>query len=98
MRHLPLDGLKVVDLTHDIAGPFCTMILGDLGAEVIKIERPRIGDESRSFFVLGPSEFLALNRNKKSITLNLKTAKGKEILKKLITESDVLVENFRRGT
>lgn len=97
----PLDGIKVLDLTRVLAGPFCTMILSDLGAEVIKVEIPEIGDDSRYF---GPFKneqslyFLSLNRAKKSITLNLKAEEGKTIFKELIKEFDILVENFRPGT
>jgi len=97
----PFEGIKVLDLTRVLAGPFCTMILSDLGAEVIKVEIPKIGDDSRSF---GPFKneqslyFLSLNRAKKSITLNLKTAEGKTIFKDLVKEFDILVENYRPGT
>ena len=97
----PLEGLKVLDLTRVLAGPYCTMLLGDLGAEIIKIEVPEKGDDSRHF---GPYQngesayFMSLNRNKKSMTLNLKNPKGIEILKDLITKVDVVVENFRPGT
>lgn len=97
----PLEGLKVLDLTRVLAGPYCTMLLGDLGAEIIKIESPDKGDDSRQF---GPYQngesayFMSLNRNKKSLTLNLKHQTGKEILRRLILEVDVLVENFRPGT
>ncbi|MCG8483406.1 MAG: CoA transferase [Clostridia bacterium] len=96
-----LEGIKVIDLTRVLAGPYCTMVLGDMGAEVLKVERPGVGDDSRQF---GPfindysAYFTSINRNKKSITLNLKTNEGKEILKKLIKEADVIVENFRPGT
>jgi len=98
----PLEGIRVIDLSHIVVGPFCSMILGDMGAEVIKIEMPNSGDETRLWgppFAGGESAyFFSLNRNKKSLTLNLKTEKGKEILRKLIAESDVLIENFRPGT
>jgi len=97
----PLEGIRVIDLTRVLAGPFCTMILGDLGAEVIKIERPKTGDDTRAYgpFIKGESGyFMSVNRNKKSITLNLKSSKGKEILEELIKKSDILVENFRPGT
>lgn len=97
----PLSGIKVVDLGRFIAGPYCTMKLGDMGAEVIKVETPGRGDDSRA---LGPpflegeaAYYLSFNRNKKSITLNLREEKGKEILRRLISEADVLVENFRIG-
>ncbi|MGI9951785.1 CoA transferase [Moorellaceae bacterium AZ2] len=95
-----LAGLKVIDLTRVLAGPFCTMILGDLGADVIKIEAPE-GDESRNYgpFVKGESAyFMSINRNKRSVVLNLKDPRGVAILKKLVQQADVLVENFRPGT
>jgi formyl-CoA transferase len=98
----PLEGIRVIDLSHIVVGPFCSMILGDMGAEVIKIERPNSGDGTRFWgppFAGGESAyFLSLNRNKKSLTLNLKTDKGKEILRELIATADVLIENFRPGT
>lgn len=97
----PLTGIKVLDLTRALAGPFCTMILSDLGAEVVKVEIPHYGDDARQY---GPFKneqglyFLNLNREKKSITLNLKTNEGKQILKDLVKEFDILVENYRPGT
>jgi crotonobetainyl-CoA:carnitine CoA-transferase CaiB-like acyl-CoA transferase len=98
----PLAGITVVDLTRVLAGPYCTMLLGDMGAEIIKVERPDGGDETRGFgppYLNGESAvFLSINRNKKSITLNLKHADGKRILTQLIERADVLVENFRPGT
>ena len=99
---LPLEGVRVIDTTQVLAGPYGSRFLGDLGAEIIKIEAPGAGDMTRKF--AGPSVkgesgyFLALNRNKKSITLNLKTEKGKEIFKELVRKSDVVFENFRPGT
>jgi crotonobetainyl-CoA:carnitine CoA-transferase CaiB-like acyl-CoA transferase len=97
----PLKGIRVIDLTRILSGPYCTMTLGDLGAEVIKIEAPN-GDDTRQWgppFVEGESAYyLSVNRNKKSIVLNLKEEKGKEIFFKLITDADVVVENFRPGT
>ncbi len=97
----PLAGLRVLDLTRALAGPFCTMMLGDMGAEVIKVESPDGGDDSRSwappFIGQESAYFLSCNRNKKSITLNLRTEKGKKILTDLIKVADVLVENFRPG-
>jgi crotonobetainyl-CoA:carnitine CoA-transferase CaiB-like acyl-CoA transferase len=99
---LPLNGLRVVDLTRDFAGPFCTMILSDLGAEVVKVERPRRGDETRSWgppFVEGQSYyFLSLNRGKKSIVLDLKKQETRKILQSLVVDSDILVESFRPGS
>jgi crotonobetainyl-CoA:carnitine CoA-transferase CaiB-like acyl-CoA transferase len=98
----PLSGITVVDLTRVLAGPYCTMLLADMGADVIKIERPDGGDDTRGFgppYLNGESAmFLAINRNKKSITLNLKHAEAKKIFTKLIERADVLVENFRPGT
>ena len=95
-----LDGIKIIDLTQAMSGPFATMLLGDLGAEVIKVEPPD-GDQTRSWappYMDGLSSyFMSTNRNKKSISIDLKTPEGKEILKRLIESSDVLVENFRPG-
>ena len=98
---LPLSGLRVIDFTRVLAGPFCTMLLGDMGAEIIKIEDPHHGDETRGWapFVDGWSTYyLSVNRNKKSIALDLKSAEGRALLEQLIRSSDVLVENFRAGT
>ena len=96
-----LSDIKVLDLTRVLAGPYATMVLADLGAEIIKIEQPEKGDDSRAYgpYKNGESAyFMSLNRNKESITLNLKTLEGKEILKELVKKVDVLVENFRPGT
>ncbi len=96
----PLQGLRVLDMTWALAGPFCSMILADLGAEVIKVENPDEGDPSRKNFpfVKGVSSyFLSVNRGKKSITVNLRQPRGKEIILGLARKSDVLVENFRPG-
>ncbi|HEX7043903.1 MAG TPA: CoA transferase [Burkholderiales bacterium] len=99
---LPLAHIRVLDLSRVLAGPHCTMLLGDLGAEVIKVERPQSGDDTRHWgppFVGGESAYyLACNRNKKSITLNLKAARGREIAAALAEQSDVLVENLLPGT
>ncbi|HHW43513.1 CoA transferase [Desulfofundulus thermobenzoicus] len=99
---LPLAGIKVLDISRVLTGPFCTMMLGDLGAEVIKVEMPGAGDETRSWgppFVNGESAyFLSINRNKKSITVNLKSPRGREIIYKLAQRADVMVENFLPGT
>jgi len=95
---MPLTGIKVVDLTRFLAGPFCTALLGDMGAEVIKIETPGKGDAARNQGVIKDGlswYFASINRNKKSITLNLRSTEGKEILAKLIRQGDVVVENFR---
>jgi len=97
----PLDGLRVIDLTRVVAGPFCTMMLGDMGAEVLKIEEPAHGDESRAWAPLvhgTGSFFLALNRSKKSVALDLKSAGGAAALRQLIETADVLIENFRPGS
>ena len=98
----PLEGIRVIDLTRILAGPYCTMMLGDMGAEVIKIEHPQGGDDTRGWgppFLNGVSTyFISINRNKKSLTLNLKDERGKELLRDLIRKGDVIVENFRPGT
>jgi crotonobetainyl-CoA:carnitine CoA-transferase CaiB-like acyl-CoA transferase len=91
----------VLDLTRVLAGPFCSMMLGDMGAEVIKVEEPGRGDDTRAWppFVAGEATyFMAVNRNKQSLTLNLKAPEGRDILKKLVARSDVVLENFRPGT
>jgi len=97
----PLQGIRVLDLSRVLAGPYCTMVLGDLGAEVIKVEPPE-GDETRGWgppFAGGESAYyLCVNRNKRDIVINLKTDEGKTILHELVIQSDVLVENFRPGT
>ncbi|HEU5383776.1 MAG TPA: CoA transferase [Ktedonobacteraceae bacterium] len=97
-----LEGIRVLDLTQIMAGPFCTMLLADLGAEVIKIENPRGGDDSRRMappFYHGESAaFMAMNRNKYGIAIDIRTAPGKQVLWRLIEKADVLVENFRPGT
>ena len=97
----PLSGIRVLDLSRVLAGPYCTMVLGDLGADVIKVESPE-GDQTRGWgppFVAGESAyFLCVNRNKRSIRIDLKTEQGRRILHKLIKQSDVLVENFRPGS
>ncbi|MCU1381715.1 MAG: hypothetical protein JWL71_412 [Acidobacteria bacterium] len=100
-RMAPLSGLRIVDLTRVVAGPFCTMMLGDMGAEVLKIEEPTHGDDSRAWapFLEGTgSFFLALNRSKKSVALDLKTTAGADALRRLIEGADVLIENFRPGS
>ena len=98
----PLKGIRVIDLTRVLAGPFCTMNLADLGAEVIKIEVPGRGDDSRGFAPIMPNGdsgyYYSVNRGKKSVTLDLHTAEGAELLKKLSAKSDVVVENFSPGT
>lgn len=97
----PLNGIRVLDLSRVLAGPYCTMVLGDLGADVIKVESPE-GDETRGWgppFVEGESAYyLCVNRNKRSIIVDFKTDEGRRIIHELIKRSDVLVENFRPGT
>jgi crotonobetainyl-CoA:carnitine CoA-transferase CaiB-like acyl-CoA transferase len=98
---LPLSGLKVIDFTRVLAGPLCTMLLGDMGAEVIKIEDPRHGDDTRAwapFVGAWSTYYLGVNRNKKSVAIDLKSAEGLALLEDLIRTADVLVENFRPGT
>jgi crotonobetainyl-CoA:carnitine CoA-transferase CaiB-like acyl-CoA transferase len=105
----PLQDIRVLDISRALAGPFCTMMLGDLGADVIKVERPGRGDESRSWgppFVGEPTEaypgestyYLAANRSKRSLTVNLKDPAGQQIIRDLVQKSDVLVENFMTGS
>ncbi|HUG37437.1 MAG TPA: CoA transferase [Candidatus Limnocylindrales bacterium] len=97
----PLAGIRVIDMTRVLAGPFCAMSLGDMGAEVIKVEEPGKGDDTRGWPPVVGGEatyFLSVNRSKKSITLNLKAPEAQDILKRLIARSDVLLENFRPGT
>ena len=97
----PLAGLTIVDLTRVLSGPYCTMLLGDMGARVIKVEQPGRGDDTRAwgppFLGSESAYFLSTNRNKESITLNFKTPEGREILERLIERCDVVVENFRPG-
>jgi CoA:oxalate CoA-transferase len=97
----PLKNLLVLDLTRVLVGPYCTMMLSDLGARVIKVEAPEVGDDSRKF---GPfindysAYFMSLNRGKESIALNLKNEDDKKIFDKILTKADILVENFKPGT
>lgn len=97
----PLEGLRIVDLTRVLSGPYCTMQLGDMGAEVIKVEQPGKGDDTRAFAPPHQGDqaayFLSINRNKKSVTLDMKSEQGKEVLWRLIDKGDILVENFRPG-
>ena len=96
-----LEGIKVLDLTRVLAGPYATMILGDMGAEIIKIEAMGTGDDSRAFgpYVNGESAyFMSINRNKKSITMNLKNPEAIRVFKEMVKKVDVVVENFRPGT
>ena len=97
----PLNGIRVLDLTRVLAGPYCTMFLGDLGAEVVKVEQPGVGDDTRGWgppFAGGESAyFLSVNRNKKSITIDLKSKVGAALIRRLAERADVLIENFRPG-
>ena len=99
---LPLLGVRVLDLTHALAGPYCTLLLGDLGADVIKVEPPQLGDQSRVWgppFLAGESSyFLSVNRNKRSVNIDLATASGQGAAAALAQVSDVVVENFKPGT
>ncbi|WP_037448041.1 CaiB/BaiF CoA transferase family protein [Skermanella stibiiresistens] len=101
VRKGPLHGLKVLDLSRFIAGPQCGMTLGDLGADVVKVERPRFGDDTRTLApqVAGESlYFMVFNRNKRGITLNFRDPKAQETLRELVKQADILIENFRPGT
>jgi crotonobetainyl-CoA:carnitine CoA-transferase CaiB-like acyl-CoA transferase len=99
---LPFEGLRVLDLSRALAGPYCSMMLSDMGADVLKVEQPGVGDNARGWgppFQGGESSyFLSVNRNKRSIAINLRDARGAEILRRLIARSDVLLENFVPGT
>jgi len=99
---LPLEGLRVLDLTRALAGPFCSQMLGDMGADVLKVEQPGVGDNARGWgppFQGGESSyFLSVNRNKRSLALNLRDERGAEVLRRLVLQSDVLLENFVPGT
>ena len=101
MKNLPLDGIKVVDLSAALTGPFCTQLLADFGAEVLKIEPPGKGDMLRAFgppYLKGESPyFLLTNRNKRGITLDITKEKGREILIRLAKDADVFIENYRPG-
>lgn len=100
-RTLPLDSLKVVDASQILAGPYCTMLLADMGADVVKVEKPNGGDDTRRMgppFINGESAaFLAMNRNKRSVVLNLKSQDGVDAMKRLVADADVFIENYRSG-
>jgi len=103
----PLEGIKVLDLTHGVAGPYCTMVLGDLGAEIVKIEKPERGDATRYMNVsekfqtdiprVGGDYFLAVNRNKRSVGIEMKSPEGRKLCEELAAWADVVVQNFRPG-
>ncbi len=96
-----LEGIRVLDLTRALAGPYCTMFLGDMGAEIVKVEQPGVGDDSRGwgppFIGKESAYFLAINRNKKSLAVDMKTAEGVELVRRLADKADVIIENFRPG-
>src|SRR5829696_9169907 len=98
----PLSGFTVVDLTRVLSGPYCTMVLADLGARVIKVEHPGKGDDTRHwgppFVGTESAYFLSINRNKESLSLDFKHPLGRDVLERLIARADVLVENFKPGT
>lgn len=98
---LPLDSLKVIDASQILAGPYCTMLLADMGADVIKVEKPNGGDDTRRMgppFINGESAaFLAMNRNKRSVVLNIKSEDGVAAIKRLLSDADVFIENYRAG-
>lgn len=103
MSELPLSGVRVLDLSRVLAGPFCAMVLGDLGADVIKVERPGSGDDTRGWgppFLAGGESayFFSVNRNKRSVAIDLKSPRGQELLADLIRDADVVIDNFRQGT
>ncbi|PYM89972.1 MAG: hypothetical protein DME04_24670 [Candidatus Rokuibacteriota bacterium] len=97
----PLEGIVVADLTQNVAGPFCTQILGDMGAEVVKIERPGRGDDARAwappYWGRESATFIALNRNKKSLALDLKSPGGLEVMRRLVSRADVFIQSLRPG-
>ena len=98
---LPLEGIVVADLTQNVAGPFCTQILGDMGAEIVKIERPRRGDDARAwappYWGDESAAFMAMNRNKKSLALDVKRDGGGEVLRRLLARADVFIQSLRAG-
>ena len=100
-RHLPLAGIRVIDLSHQAAGPWCTSLLGDMGADVVKIEKPGRGDGIRYAGRLPPEigglNFQGLNRNKRGITIDIGTDAGCDLVRRLAAQADVVVENFRPG-
>src|SRR5437764_6229369 len=100
-RVLPLEGIRVVDLSRVLAGPYCAMLLADLGADVIKVERPGEGDETRMWgppFADGEAAyFLSVNRGKRSVALDLADPRAAPVLERLVAGSDALIENFRLG-
>src|SRR5207245_3072526 len=102
MSFLPLQGIRVVDLTSSLAGPTCTELLGALGADVVKIEHPGRGDEARAwgprFYAGGSAMFFAANASKRSLALDVKLEAGREVLLRLVDDADVFVQSLRAGT
>ena len=100
-RKLPLQGIRVIDFSQILAGPFCTMLLADMGADVVKVEKPNGGDDTRRYgppFIEGESAaFLTLNRNKRSIVLDLKSEQGLGVVRRMLADADVMLHNFRPG-
>ncbi|HEY8487753.1 MAG TPA: CoA transferase, partial [Thermaerobacter sp.] len=101
-RQGPLQGIRVLDLSRVLSGPYCTMMLADFGADVIKVERPETGDDTRAWgppFINGEAAyFLAVNRNKRSVVVDLKAPEGRDLIRRMARLCDVVVENFRPGT
>ena len=96
-KQLPLQGVRVVEFSHMVMGPTCGLILADLGADVIKVEPAKSGDNTRSLPGSGAGFFISFNRNKRSLALDVKSPRGLAVAKKLIARCDVLIENFRPG-
>src|SRR5687768_18270990 len=100
-QQMPITGVRVLDLGRHLAGPTCAMLLGDLGADVIKIEKPGVGEDGRSagppFFDSVSAFFLSANRNKRSLTLDIKHSEGQKVFRRLADTADVVIENFRPG-
>ena len=96
-----LDGIRVLDFSRVLAGPYCTLVLGDLGAEIIKIENPQGGDDTRGFNVSPTLDFstyfLAVNRNKKSVAIDIRTMEGRDAIRAMAVNADVVIENYRSG-
>lgn len=100
MNEKTLSNITVLDLTRILAGPYCSMMFADFGANVIKIEKPGVGDDSRIHYPVINGEsayYMNLNRNKKGITLDLKSPEGKDIFKRLVAKADIVLENYRPG-
>src|SRR3954464_9579659 len=96
-RELPLAGIRILELGHTVMGPSCSVVLADLGADVIKVE-PLEGDRTRANVGFGSALFPVFNRNKRSISINIKTSAGKSVMNRLLAGADALIENFAHGT